>query len=375
MAIGISGSNGGVGEKIMALGISGSNGGIKQVEANTGALNKYINKPLEVSYFVNNYCNLQCKHCYVGYENKENSMNLFEWMSLFDKFIELGAKTFGNVGKEPIMAPELTISLLNYFKAKRNKDEKIRYGLVTNGTWLQDSILDMIADAKPDYIDISLDGPKAQHNFIRGTFSSYNTTFDVVTENIETLNKKYPELSDKIFISFTLMKHNKNSLNELIKYMQNIGTNNFVISPYMQSEKDPNNDLGISVKKIAQTYKEIIEGINIDYSSIKDATIYLKSDPDAHPKLMKNLINSGALNLNKLLVDDYGVIFNLNIKENNSKVILNYLPHSEALKKAVRISHDGYMSGCLEMMHKDYPTRANSVRYSTKEEISQKFIS
>jgi len=58
----------------MAVGFSGSNGGI--LDRRKISEPDIVNRPLEVSYFVNNRCNLRCNHCYVGYEEKNGELSV-----------------------------------------------------------------------------------------------------------------------------------------------------------------------------------------------------------------------------------------------------------------------------------------------------------
>ena len=148
----------------MAIGISGSNGGIGIATQDIQDKDIFFDRPLEVSYFVNNVCNLACKHCYVGYENPKDSLTIDEWKKTFDTFLEHGGLTFGNVGKEALLAWKKSIELLNYFKSYYESNKKIRYGLVTNATLLDEKKIDMLAKAGPTYIDISIDGPEPIHN-------------------------------------------------------------------------------------------------------------------------------------------------------------------------------------------------------------------
>lgn len=91
MAVGFSGSNGGILEE------EKRNGGIigeqKNVSGNILQENNFKNvlreMPLEVSYFINNVCNLSCRHCYVAYKKSDSGLTLPEWFSLFDSLIDI----------------------------------------------------------------------------------------------------------------------------------------------------------------------------------------------------------------------------------------------------------------------------------------------
>jgi MoaA/NifB/PqqE/SkfB family radical SAM enzyme len=213
----------------MAVGFSGSNGGINKGDS---FLEKdLLKRPIEVSYFVNNICNLKCKHCYVGYNEKDNELSVDEWKKVFDELIEIGALTFGNVGKEPLLSSEKTLKLLKYFVKKREESPKLRFGFVTNGTLLNNKIARELEEIFPDYIDVSLDGDENSHNYIRSK-GNFEKTF----ENLKNLPKK---LKEKVFISFTLMKTNKDSFGKMTKELDIIGFKKILISPYI---KTPNSD-------------------------------------------------------------------------------------------------------------------------------------
>jgi len=337
----------------MALGFSGSNGGITNNFSNLNIqkLDKdiYIKKniPLEVSYFVNNICNLRCKHCYVGYQNNKNLLNFSEWKNLFDSLIEYGAKTFGNVGKEPLLNWNLTKELLQYFKFKRNSDSKIRFGFVTNGLLFNELVIDELNSIQPDYIDISLDGDKTAHDYIRGVGN-----YDKLISKLKVLSKT--KLASEIFISFTLNKLNKDTLPFVIETINKLGINNFLISPYVTLNK--NDELYLSDNDIADLVQSLLDNKLIDFYKFRNLNLYIKNDFTTTSPIMSELKKRNIINEDKLLIDNYGVIFN-KYHFNTNTIYLNYLPYDNTFTQAIRISHDGYISSCLDMFYEDYPER------------------
>ena len=346
----------------MAVGFSGSNAGVEKgknfVEVDL------LNRPLEVSYFVNNKCNLNCKHCYVGYSNPKNDLSISEWKNIFDELIDFGALTFGNVGKEPLLAWERTSELLKYFQGKKRENPKLRYGFVTNATLFNEEKIKELDKLSPDYLDISIDGTEEVHDFIRGK-GNYQKTY----ANLQKIKETAPNLLKKIFISYTLMQPNKNALEQTIQEMNKLGINNFLVSPYVKTIHDKGN-LGLDNEEIANIYKNITVGNVIDFSKTKNLELLLKSDYDTQKDLMDLLAERKIIDVNNLLIDEYGVIFNKEEKENNSRIILNFIPIPETLTRAIRISHDGYVGGCEEMFHENYPKLAvGNVREKSITEI------
>lgn len=333
----------------MALGLSGSNGGV--IEGKSFLDVDLLNRPLEVSYFVNNICNLKCKHCYVGYEETKGELSVEEWKDTFDTFIERGALTFGNVGKEPLLSSEKTLALLSHLKQKRQEDPRLRFGFVTNGTLLEGQAVKDLADISPDYIDVSLDGTEKEHDYIRGKGNFIKTA-----HNLSRLPK---DLAGKVFVSYTLMHHNRDSFKEMVELMQIYGFKKYLISPYI-STPSSNGDLALSDVQVANFYQRLVEGQEINQRELGGVEVLLKSDYDSQKPLMDKLVDRGVIDVNNLLIDDYGVLFNRYPQDNGSEVVVNYMPFSDTLSRAVRISHDGYVGGCLEMFYKDYPQRARA---------------
>ncbi|OOP57409.1 MAG: hypothetical protein AYP45_03595 [Candidatus Brocadia carolinensis] len=351
----------------MALGFSGSNNGIttnckkfaiSDFEDNNFYHNNSI--PMEVSYFINDICNLKCMHCYVGYSNLNNHLSIQAWEDVFDELIVSGARTFGNVGKEPLLSWHKTKELLHYFKTKRTEIPSLRFGFVTNGILLNEHNIIELEFIKPDYIDISLDGNRKTHDWIRGTGS-----YDKLMNNLSVLSKY--ELSKKIFISLTLNKINASSIAEVIETIYNLGIKNILISPYVTLNIHDN--LFISNDEIIFEIQKLTKGEIVNFTNYKGLNIYFKNDFTTTRDLMEKMADRNIINKHELLIDNYGVIFEkYSINDNN--IYFNYLPWDTLYIQAIRISHDGYVSNCYDMFFKNYPERAvGNVREKSIREI------
>lgn len=330
----------------MAIEISGSNGGVSKENSN---LKDFLLKnPLEVSYFVNNICNLNCKHCYVGYNEKNHNLSVEEWKSVFNDLIELGGLTFGNVGKEPLLNWDKTKKLLEFFYEKRKENPKLRFGLVTNGVLLDELKIKELSELMPNYIDISLDGTEKEHDYIRG-----KGNFDRTLNNMKLIRNINPELSDKIFVSSVLMKHNKDKFKEMIRKVSNYEIKHFLISPYVKSEKDFNEGLSLSLDEIINFYSDAISG-KLFGEEKTGLEIILKNDYDTLKPVMDKCVEERIIDLDSLLIDEYTTIFNkYGFGEN--RVIINYIPLKQTFSKEIRISHDGFVSNCYSQFFENYP--------------------
>jgi len=339
----------------MAIGLSGSNGGITKNQKRFSNLcfqnDRFYNDnnfPLEISYFINNTCNLQCRHCYVGYSKLTDSLRLQEWENVFDELVSLGARTFGNVGKEPLLNWAKTKGLLEYFKYMKGEYSDLRFGFVTNGILLDKIKIVELEKIMPDYVDISLDGNSEVHDRIRG-----KGAYDTLISNLQILSKY--KLREKVFISFTLNRLNASCIGDVIKSIYRLGIKNILISPYVTL--DISDMLYISDDEIIAVLQRLLKGEMIDFSGYEGLNIYVKNDYTTTRPLMEKMAYFNIIKKDELLIDDYGVIFN-KYKFSNNNIYFNYMPFDTTFKTAIRISHDGYVSNCLDMFYGDYPERA-----------------
>ena len=334
----------------MALGISGSNGGVAGNYRSSCLENCLFGVlyPMEVSYFVNTECNLNCRHCYVGYTDVSDSLMLNEWKCTFNELVKMGARTFGNVGKEPLLDWDKTKELLEYFKYRKSEIPDLRFGFVTNGTLLDEQKIISLDEIGPDYIDISLDGDEEVHDWIRG-----KGVYEQLMANLKTLSRY--SLRDRVFISFTLNRVNASLIKEVVDSIYKLGIKKLLISPYVTLNK--NDMLYISDEEIIQIAENILNGSVIDFSGYEGLNIYIKNDFTTTRDVMEKMVDKAIIKKDELLIDDYGVIFNKYMFGSNV-VYFNYMPFDNSYINAIRISHDGYVSNCLDMFYENYPERA-----------------
>jgi len=345
----------------MAVGFSGSNGGIGGGQTlNTlfslqNAPRKTVVElklPREVSYFINNECQLDCKHCYVGIKRADRALSLDEWKRVFADAITLGARTFGNVGKEPTLSWDKTLGLLQWFQEQKavqlSGDLPLRYGLVTNGIALTGQKIAQLAEADPTYVDVSFDGNEERHDYIRGR-GMYRRTFDNLMG--------FPDrLKEKVFVSFTLNAINDGSLGELVDALYGIGMRNFLVSPYVSTEVGPNQNwprLVIRDSACAEYAQRLLAGGRINWQKYSGLRVFFKTDHVTSGGVAEQLLSQGMIRKNNLCIDRYGTIFDQHDLGSDNVVYFNYIPFDDTLIRSVRISHDGYVGGCYAMFADD----------------------
>jgi len=304
-------------------------------------INYLLNQNLsELSLFINNICNLRCKHCYVGTKNEESDLSLDNWKSIINEAVSLGINIFGIVGKEPLLTPDKTFDLIDYIK--QNYPKTI-VGFVTNGTLL-DKHIKTIIKANLDYIDISIDGTEEGHDYIRGE-GSFQRTLSGIRELIKV---GFPK--EKLFLSITTT--NKTNLIEIIKFFDKEGILNFVISPYLLFSHNAS-DL---VSNHQEYFKKFFQEVK-NLKTKNKISLIVKTDYN-ELELIKFFIDNKYIDLENLQEDKERKIIFTEHNINNLSIYFNFLPFNTELVREIRITSDGYVLSCIDQGHEDYKKRS-----------------
>lgn len=163
--------------------------------------------PSNVVIQVTKRCNLLCSHCYSVYDKKVKLEDLpIEVIKgLITDLNLLEVKAITLLGGEPFMRKDL-FEIIDFCIEK-----SIRPEIVTNGTFLNETILKKVLSHGVKRLAFSIDGLSFEHNKIRG-----NGTFEK-TANAIKLAKK---LGFHIRIITVVTKINKDSINGLVKLLQ-----------------------------------------------------------------------------------------------------------------------------------------------------------
>lgn len=131
--------------------------------------------PLAVGWNITSRCNLRCKYC--SYWRKEcKELETKEIFGLVDELKRLNARFITFSGGEPLLRGDLE-EIIEFTRSKN-----IYVVINSNGTLIKEQI-NKVQNANE--IQLSLDGPKEIHNFIRG-----EGVYENVIEAIELCKKK-----------------------------------------------------------------------------------------------------------------------------------------------------------------------------------------
>ena len=141
---------------------------------------------MNITYWVTNQCNLNCKYCYVDKDIKVMSLKVAEdTFNFVSNFIQNSIKNNEKInisfhGGEPLLNFEVIKYLVE--KHKNQNYNNMTFMMTTNGTLFNKEIIDYVTENIQ--ISVSLDGKKQTNDLNRifkdgtGSFDKLKETFD-----------------------------------------------------------------------------------------------------------------------------------------------------------------------------------------------------
>lgn len=177
----------------------------------------YSLPPLSVFIHVNSRCNLKCKMCDGGQED-ENSMfykNLrgaesgimpIESFKIIIDKVKRFKPFIGIPAMEPLMYPHI-IEAVEYIRS-----QGLRCSLATNGTFLE-PMSESLVKAGLTKIVISLDGPPAVHDKIRGVPGTYEKAVNGIRK-LDEIKRKLGRHEPNVYLNYVIQEDNYASIEE-----------------------------------------------------------------------------------------------------------------------------------------------------------------
>ena len=157
-------------------------------------------------------CNLQCPYCYnpldLGRTSDELSRD--EWLSAIDQATDLGILQIGFSGGEPTLRANDLVAL-----TRRVTERGAYANLITQGTFLDDALLDALLDAGLAHVQISIQAPERElAATIAGT--------DVHDRKVETI-RRVARRDVALTLNCVLHRLNHDSLPEVLAFAEREG--------------------------------------------------------------------------------------------------------------------------------------------------------
>lgn len=210
-------------------------------------------QPLKAQWKITNSCNIKCKHCYEGEKNMKQ-LNDEQIAVVFDKLINSAIQQLTITGGEAL----LVNNLAGY--VRRCLDRGIRVNLFTNGILLN-SFIDELGDVtNKKYLtfEVSIDGSKNEHNYIRG-----EGNYEKTTANIMYATKRgYKVITNTVINGIT-----KKSIVQMMNDLRDMDVSMIQLSNLMLKgwAKENINELNISKDELQEVYREISEKIHFPF--------------------------------------------------------------------------------------------------------------
>lgn len=203
-----------------------------------------IGYPISAFLEITSKCNLRCKHCYnnSGFESKNKDIN---YEKLIKELSNKGVSSLTISGGEPLLYPDLfkIINLLN--------ENKIKTCINTNGLLLTKQMLSLFLEKGVDSMQISIDGAKDLHEYIRG-----KNTYDLCVKKI----KLAVAAGFIVKIGYTINALNYNDIEKMIFDMKKIGVKSIAFYRYIpSSERDVDKELVITSEILSVISKKLDE--------------------------------------------------------------------------------------------------------------------
>lgn len=213
-------------------------------------------------------CNLRCKYCYEqklkrSCTNEINKVNINEYISYIEKYLyekEIGEDNFYIVnfhGGEPLIKFEILKDAVKKLKESSvRKNKKISFGVTTNGTLLNDEIINFLCENFQYSLSVSIDGNKEIHDQNR-KFANGKGSFDLVINNaLKVLQKR-----KDVRIRMTFNTKSVNSLCDNILYLIELGFKTIVpVADFFDSNWNDSNSkiIGEQLDRLmnSDVYKE-----------------------------------------------------------------------------------------------------------------------
>lgn len=211
------------------------------------------------------YCNLACKYCYAHGGNycteKLENMSIETLKNAIQNIYAMypeGVDSIQFFGGEPLMNKVVLREGVEYINeyCNINKFDKPKYTIVTNGTIVDDEIID-IFQKYFESVTISLDGDKYINDLSRVYKGNNESVYDKVKNNIDRMNRKnrtYKIGLEITVTSFHIDDYIKNKTMDSIYNLLLVDVDNYHIAPVFNNMYDNYNFDNIEIKYLKEFF-------------------------------------------------------------------------------------------------------------------------
>lgn len=214
-----------------------------------------ISAPLKISMNLTKKCNLRCIQCFSDSGNlKDKELTTKDMYNLFDSMVENGTFFICLGGGEPFTRTDL-FDILEY-----GKEKQLAVSIVTNGLLLTKEIIERLNNLDVDYLWVSFEGMKDNHEKLRG-----KGTFDKTIASLKLLKEYY---KGRTALRMSINKYNIDEVDDLLKIAEKYDIDLVRYTPLLSFGRAVGKDLTINqdeyirfldnMKKIKSNKVEIV---------------------------------------------------------------------------------------------------------------------
>lgn len=183
--------------------------------------------PTVVVWNATNACNLRCRHCYASSGVRDRlELTTEEALRMVGEISSLGSRVLIISGGEPLVREDLPVV------CREAKRRGLKVLISTNGTLINDAVIEELKRSKVDYVGVSLDGVGDTHDRIRGVKGS----FDKAVESLKALR----DSGVMTGVRMTVFKENLREVPIMLELLEELGVNRFCLYHLVYSGRAAN---------------------------------------------------------------------------------------------------------------------------------------
>lgn len=222
----------------------------------------------EVIISITNRCNFRCRMCDIPSIVMEE-LTTQQWKTVIEDSYYLGAQTVVFSGGEPMLRKDI-FELISFAKTKQ-----LKVCITSNGSLIDDNIASKLAENKVDVVNISIDGPRQIHDYLRG-----HGSYEKAITALANLRKYRIEATIATMIS----KFNYKYLPQVVGVAKDYAVTTIKFQPFSKIflNGDKNTDAFLisqdDINELEKILEETLSLIN-QYSISSNPQIYFKKIP------------------------------------------------------------------------------------------------
>ncbi|MBF0528417.1 MAG: radical SAM protein [Deltaproteobacteria bacterium] len=212
-----------------------------------------LEAPLSINLVLTRQCNFRCRYCYFADHQPSGELRYDIIARLIHEARDLGVVRVDLGGGEPTMHSRF-IDIITEITANHMVPS-----FSTNGFLLNDRLVNQLADAGLNHIQVSLDSPTAElHHFLTRTRDSFNR----VVSGIKALKAKNFRIRTRSVIT----PDNWRSVGRLIDFLVDLGVDFIDITPELPGAYECRSAIGVSGLGVEE--KDFVHQVVKEKSSI-----------------------------------------------------------------------------------------------------------